>query len=159
MVPTPATRDYLVKPEANSSKMVVVTRNLDITFCRVFHTPPDFPDLIFTLVVVVVPLVLGPLTMALWDICQLVSSWIRPHPFLRVAADRGPHLALVYFLAVLAAGSHLTGVFFAEWNHSDSIFVLLILKYVAGSADLVVVPLAVIFGYKEVRTGVLGVYR
>ena len=159
MVASPATRDYLVKPEANSSKMVVVTRNLDITFCRVFHTPPDFPDLIFTLVVVVVPLALGPLTMALWDIFQLVYFWIRPHPFLRVAGHRGPHLALVYFLALLAAGSHLNAVFFAEWNHSDSIFALLILKYIAGSADLVFVPLAVIFGYKEVRTGVLGVYR
>ena len=40
--------------------MIVVTRNIDITFCRVFHTPPDFPDKIFTLVVVVVPLILGP---------------------------------------------------------------------------------------------------
>ena len=159
MIAPPATRDYLVKPEANSSKMVVVTRNLDITFCRVFHTPPDFPDLVFTLVVVVVPLALGPLTMAAWDVVQLVCSWLKPHPFLRVAADRGPHLALVYFLALLAAGSHLTAVFLAEWNHSDSIFVLLVLKYVAGSADLVAVPLAVIFGYKEVRTGVLGVYR
>ena len=95
--------------------------------CRVFHTPPNFPDK------------------------------IQPHPFLRVAGDRGPHLALVYFLGLIAAGSHLTAVFLAECNHSHSIFVLLILKYVAGSADLVVVPLAVIFGYKEVRTGVLGV--
>ena len=24
--------------------MIVVTRNIDITFCRVFHTPPDFPE-------------------------------------------------------------------------------------------------------------------
>ena len=40
--------------------MIVVTRNIDITFCRVFHTLPDFPDKIFTLVVVVVPLILGP---------------------------------------------------------------------------------------------------
>ena len=61
------------------------------------------------------------MTMAAWDILQ-------PHPFLRVAGHRGPHLAL------------------AEWNHS--IFDLLILKYVAGSVDLVVVTLAVIFGYK-----------
>ena len=137
--------------------VMVVTRNIDITFCRVFQTPPDFPDKIFTLVVVVVPLVLGPLTMAAWDILHLICSWIKPHPFLRVAGDRGPHLALVYFLGLIAAGSHLTAVFLAECNHS--IFVLLILKYVAGSADLVVVPLAVIFGYKEVRTGVLGVYR
>ena len=132
--------------------MIVVTRNIDITFCRVFHTPPDFPDKIFTLVVI-----LGPLTMAAWDILHLICSWIKPHPFLRVAGDRGPDLALVYFLGLITAGSHLTAVFLAECNHS--IFVLLILKYVAGSADLVVVPLAVIFGYKEVRTGVLGVYR
>ena len=88
--------------------------------------------------------------MAAWDILQ-------PHPFFSVAGDQGPHLALVYFLGLITAGSHLTAVFLAEWNHS--IFVLLILKYVAGSADLVVVPLPVIFGYKEVRTGVLGVYR
>ena len=156
----PATRDYLVKPEANSSKMVVVTRNLDITLCKIFHAPPDFADLVFTMVVVVVPLALGPLAMATWDVLQLVSSWLNPHPFLRVAGDRGPHLALVYLLALLAAGSHLTGVFLAEWNHSSwSIFTLLILKYVAGSADLVAVPLVIIFGYKEVRTGVLGVYR
>ena len=55
-----------------------------------------------------VPLVLGPLTMAAWDFLHLICSWIKPHPFLRVAGDRGPHLALVYFLGLIAAGSHLT---------------------------------------------------
>jgi hypothetical protein len=103
-----------------------------------------------------VPLALGPALTATCDLLRLlVGSGPGPRE-----GPRAPHAALVYLLSGLSAASHLSNLWLAEgaWA-GHGVYHLLLLKYVAGSADLVLVPVVVMLGYREVRDGVSVIYR
>ena len=155
-------REYHIRPWDNSTMEKTIVKNMDITFCKVWHTQTDLMDIIYTLLILILPLVLGPLlTIILELLIQVATS--PPKQKYSDENDRVRQIALLHVLAWFSAGSYLANLYLAESVmlnvYKFKIFHVLVLKYVVGYADLLYVPLLLMFLDRNVREGVGEVYR
>ena len=155
-------REYYIRPWDNSTMEQLIVKSLDITFCKVWHLHTELMDCLLTLLILVLPLVLGPLlTIILELIIHLSSPPIKPG----YAEDyqRSRQMALLHLLSWFSAGSYLSNLYLAESVflsvYNLNIFPVLILKYVVGYADLLYVPLLLMLLDRNVREGMGEVYR
>ena len=152
-------RDYKVM---SLNYTMVVTRDVDITFCKVWATQADLFDMFFTIAVIILPLVLGPGLTAFLELFQFFKQCSSKNPPPE-PSSRGRQRCLLYVLSSLSIGSYLANLYMVE-GFIFSIyrlrpFYLLLLKYVVGYADLIFVPLVIIFLDPDVRGGIGEVYR
>ena len=151
-------RDYRV-PSMNST---VITRDVDITFCKVWGKQADLYDMFFTMAVIIFPLVLGPVITAILELGQLIKHCSAKTPPLE-SSNRGRQRCLVYILSSLSIGSYMANLYIMDGlifsSNKQRAFHLLVLKYVVGYADLIFVPLVIIFLDPDIRGGIGEVYR
>ena len=155
-------REYYIRPWDNSTMEQTIVKNMDIKFCKVWHSKTDMIDILYTLLILILPLVMGPmLTIILELIIQVSTS--PPKPRYSEENDRVCQIALLHVLAWFSAGSYLANLYLAEGVllnvYNFKIFYVLVLKYVVGYADLLYVPLLLMFLDRNVREGVGEVYR
>ena len=135
---------------------------MDITFCKVWHLQTDMVHIIYTLLILILPLALGPFLTA---ILQLIHFITTSQQKARQSENnhRGCQLALLHVLAWLSIGSYLANLYLAEGVllniYNFNIFHILIFKYVLGYADLIFVPIIIIIMDPNVRGGVAEVYK
>ena len=133
-----------------------IVKNMDITFCKVWHTQTDLMDIIYTLLILILPLVLGPLLTIILELLIQVST-SPPKKKYSDENDRVRQIALLHVLAWFSAGSYLANLYLAESVmlnvYKFKIFHVLVLKYVVGYADLLYVPLLLMFLDRKVREG------
>ena len=65
-------RDYKITSMNYTS---VVTRDVDITFCKVWGKEPDLFDIFFTLAVIILPLMMGPVITAFLELFQFIKQY------------------------------------------------------------------------------------
>ena len=152
-------RDYKLRA---FNYTTIVTRDVDITFCKVWGMQPGLFDMFFTLVVIVLPLVLGPVLITFLEVFQYAKNCSSKSPPPE-PSNRGRQLCLVYVLSSLSIGSYLANLYLVEGfifaMYKLKVFHLLLLKYVVGYADLIFVPIVIIMLDPDVRGGVGEVYR
>lgn len=152
-------RDYKITSINYTS---VVTRDVDITFCKVWGKEPDLFDIFFTLAVIILPLMMGPVITAFLELFQFIKQYSVKNPPPE-PSNRGRQRCLLYILSSLSIGSYLANLYMMDGliftNYKQKAFHLLVLKYVVGYADLIFVPLVIIFMDPDVRGGIGEVYR
>ena len=136
----------------------VVTRDVDVTFCKVLGKQEDLFDIFMTMVVIIIPLLLGPVLTAFLELFGIIKDHAMDSPKIE-PSNRGRQRCLMYVLASLSVGSYLANLYLVEAFMQIEVFHLLLLKYVLGYADLVFVPLVIIILDPNVRGGVGEVYR
>ena len=155
-------REYFIKPMANSTTEEKIIKNVDIPFCKVWHLQTSMMDILYTLLILILPLAMGPLLTGLLELIQCLTT---SQSKFRQSEDnhRGRQLALLHILAWLSIGSYMANLYLAEGVllhiYNFSIFHILMFKYVLGYADLIFVPIIIILIDKDVREGVAEVYR
>ena len=131
---------------------------MDITFCKVWHLQTDMVDIIYTLLILILPLALGPFLTAILQLIHFLTTSRQSEN-----NHRGCQLALLHVLAWLSIGSYLANLYLAEGVllniYNFNIFHILIFKYVLGYADLIFVPIIIIIMDPNVREGVAEVYK
>jgi len=108
--PPTVSRDYQIK---SFNQTLSVTRNVDITFCKVWDLESDFFDAFFTLFVIVLPLFFGPVLTALLEIYQVIRRLRTKSPPVE-RSNRRRHLCLVYVLASISIGTYLANLYLVE---------------------------------------------
>ena len=152
----------MVKTQANSQEEDKITRTVDITFCMVWHLGKDIIDIIFTHVILIIPILFGPMLTSLLTLayCAIKCKDNTSHPDDDKTCSQ---LGLLHVLAWLALGSYTLNLYLVEgvlFNiYNFSIFEMLLLKYVVGYADLIYVPIVIIIMDKDIREGVVEIYR
>ena len=119
-------------------------------------------DILFTLLILILPLAIGPLLTAILELIHLLTNY-QSKCGQSENSLRGRHLALLHVLAWLSIGSYLANLYLAEGVllniYNFNIFHILVFKYVLGYADLIFVPVIIIIMDQDVREGVSEIYK
>ena len=150
-------REYLVRPWQNSSREISVYRHEDTLSCTVWNHPGSLHGLVVWTLVVLLPLVLGPVLTSLLELAHFTTRKCS-----RSVSPASPSLIIYWLItltmAVLTLTTYTTHLwlaerFLAEHNHWDY-FTSLTVKYFFGNFEIFLVPLVPLFLDKNIREGV-----
>ena len=156
------TREYSIQPAENSSKEILILRNVDISYCPVWEPNVSDGDKVFWAILVLIPLLIGPVLASFLEFVYFLKKKLS-----KTAYPETPSV-LNYWLMILVTSivilvTYTINLVFVETyikaNFEWTYFTLLLVKYFVGSLDIIIVPLVIISMDKKLRFGVRFLYN
>ena len=154
-------REYWVRPWQNSSREISVLKQEDTLSCTVWNSSSSVHGVVVWLLVVALPLVLGPGLASLLHLAHFITKKCS-----RSLSPATPSLAVPWLItltmAVVSLATYTTHLWLAEriladYNHWDY-FTSLTVKYFFGNFEIFLVPLVPLLLDKKIREGVLLIF-
>ena len=118
---TQMVRQMEVTPYANSSAVVLITRNVDMTFCLVWRREPGLVELVPWVVVVSLPVLLGPVLTTLMELIYYLQRLRDTRPgWVPNLPSRTRRWTLIYLLTLATAVAYPLNLYIAEWIVPDN---------------------------------------
>jgi len=153
--PVVRARRYWVQPYANSTKMLEIIRELHPTYCNFWTPQVGRLELVIWVLMVPLPLAIGPLAAGLLDFCYWVKKSCEkasgpPTP------SRAKYWMVVLALSLLSGlflSLHLVGAELLRESSKWSRLTCLLVKHFLGRHDLILFPLVVLCFDPTLRAG------
>ena len=141
-----ASREYFIRPYANSSEEQKIIKTVDLTFCKVWHINTEIMDILCVFIILIFPLIFGPVCTAFFELLDWMTSCNCDCQEWEVQWCQ--KVGLLHALGWASFVTYVTNLYFAEGilfrYFNFSTFHILIFKYVFGAADLIYVPIIII---------------
>ena len=150
-------REYLIRPWENSTKEISVMKEVDTIYCSVWSEPGSLHGFVVWIIFVVIPVLLGPvLTSILEMLHSLIKRCARrvypPTPS-QLRSWVTIHLMTIVTMATYTLHLWLVERMVKEQFKLDYFWGLL-LKHLAGTVDIFIIPLIAIIIDPRIREGV-----
>ena len=150
-------REYFVRPYENSTKRISVMKEVDTIFCSVWSEPDSLHGFVVWIIFLVLPLILGPVLTSvlemLHSLMKRCSSTVYPPTPSQFRAWVTIHLMTLVTMATYTLHLWLVERVIREQFRLDY-FWGLVLKHLAGTVDIFIIPLIAIVMDPKIREGV-----
>ena len=156
----PVFREYNVQVSEVSSKEIQISRDVDMTYCPVWNENISWRDIILCTILVIIPVICGPILTCIMEVfcyCKKNTSKT-PHPH---TPSKIRYWVIVILYGVIILAAYLTNLCLAEWYMTQfklDYFYCLVVKYVIGSIDIMLIPLLVVTIDNNLREGLVFIF-
>ena len=156
----PVVREYNVQVSEDSSKEIQIARDVDMTYCPVWIEKISWREIILSSILVIIPVVCGPILTCVMEVfcyCKKNTSKT-PHPH---TPSKIRYWVIVILYGVIIMATYLTNMCLAEWYMPQfklSYFHCLVVKYVLGNIDIMLIPLLIVTIDNNLREGLVFIF-